>query len=321
MSIIIQPVRACAAIILLLAVVAGGCTAAESATANERIIVSGASGQLGTLVVEELLALGVEPERLILVSRTPEALEEYAVLGASTRFGDYTEPESLAAAYEGGDRLLLISINTVGNPNPSAASERVRWQGEAIRAAAEAGVGHIVYTSFVDAEVNPSPIAVDHRATEALLRESDVAWTSLRNQLYMDGVLGAATRIAASGQAVVAPNRTGISRAAHISRQDIAAATAVVLTTDGHENRVYEITGAEIVGPREVAVYLGEITGSPVEIIEEADGDIDENASFLTRTTTAEELLGRRPTTVREFLEANRDMLVEASREGSAGTE
>jgi NAD(P)H dehydrogenase (quinone) len=86
--------------------------------ARERIIVSGASGQLGALAVEELLARGVDPRDLILVSRTPEELAAYAQRGAATRFGDFTQPESLPAAYEGGTRLLLISISAGPDNRP-----------------------------------------------------------------------------------------------------------------------------------------------------------------------------------------------------------
>jgi NAD(P)H dehydrogenase (quinone) len=112
--------------------------AATACSSPEAIVVSGASGQLGGLVVEELLALGVEPERLILVSRTPETLERYAAMGASTRFGDFTKPESLASAYEGGDRLLLISIDT------GVGSNRASLHETAVAAAAAAGVRHNV---------------------------------------------------------------------------------------------------------------------------------------------------------------------------------
>ena len=77
-----------------------------------RVIVDGAAGQIGGMVGEGLLARGVQPADLILVSRTPERLERYAELGASTRFGDFLQPESLETAYEGGDRMLLISVNS-----------------------------------------------------------------------------------------------------------------------------------------------------------------------------------------------------------------
>ena len=168
-------------IALITSVAAGGC-AAQTDDPAPRIIVSGASGQIGGRVVDELLARGVQPTDLILVSRTPERLERYAELGASTRFGDFLQPESLETAYEGGDRMLLISLNS-NNIDPQVPAQRVELQQMAIDAAIEAGVEHIVYTSIVDADNSVSPIAVWHRATEADLRESGVTWTALRKPM------------------------------------------------------------------------------------------------------------------------------------------
>src|SRR5262249_23271732 len=94
--------------------------AKESSVVSERIIVSGASGHLGLLVVKDLLARGVPAKSLILVSRTPDALQEFAKLGASTRFGDFSQPASLPAAFAGGTKMLLISIGFGGGPRPEA---------------------------------------------------------------------------------------------------------------------------------------------------------------------------------------------------------
>jgi NAD(P)H dehydrogenase (quinone) len=281
-----------------------GCGGSGAPDADqERIIVSGASGQLGGLVVEHLLELGVAPERLILVSRTPETLAGYAAMGASTRYGDFTEPESLAAAYEGGDRMLLISIGTVDDQRPLL-------HRNAIDAAVAAGVRHIAYTSFVDAEDNPSPIADHHRQTEAFLRESGVAWTMLRNQLYMNGIVGQARQMLANGQVTVQPGATGT---AYVTREDCARAAAAVLATSGHENRIYEITGSEVIGPREIAHIASEVTGREIEVIEAQEGGAGAGGpTSATLTSNAvEQLTGRPPTTAREFLEANRGELLE----------
>ena len=177
--------------------------------------------------------------RPLLVSRTPERLERYAELGASTRFGDFLQPESLETAYEGGDRMLLISLNS-SNPDPRVPAQRVELQQTAIDAAVEAGVEHIVYTSIVDADNSVSPIAVWHRATEADLRESGVTWTALRNQWYADGLVTQAARMVEDRRVVVLPDDPGT---AFVTREDCAVAAAVALMTPGHENRVYEITG------------------------------------------------------------------------------
>src|SRR5690606_7658157 len=121
----------------------------------------------------------IAPQDLILVSRTPDtdALKALAARGASVRYGDFSEPESLEAAYRGGTRMLLISI--------SGGSGRLGLHKAAIDAAARAGVKHIAYTSYVNADrYLDSMIAGDHRQTEQVLRESGLAWTMLRNQIY-----------------------------------------------------------------------------------------------------------------------------------------
>jgi NAD(P)H dehydrogenase (quinone) len=295
----------------LLAAAVAACAPAEETA--PKIVVSGASGQLGGMVVEELLARGVPPADLILVSRTPEELTRYAEMGASTRFGDFTQPESLPAAYEGGTRLLIISLNTRGNPNPRVAAERAALQKGAIDAAVAAGVEHIVYTSYVDAERNTSPIAVDHRATEADLRASGVAWTALRNQWYADGIVGDAEDMVAAGSVVVNPNERGT---AYVTREDCAAAAAAVLTTPGHENRIYEITGPELVFRRDVASIASELTGTQIEVIVATPEQVaelsEEPPSGETLSTHFRDLTGRPGTGARQLLEANREALMAA---------
>ena len=96
----------------------------SAAAQAERIIISGASGNLGGQTVKELLARGVPANRLILVSRTPDELKEYADQGASVRFGDFTKPESLPAAYAGGTRMLLISVGGSGEVTAAALLKR-----------------------------------------------------------------------------------------------------------------------------------------------------------------------------------------------------
>jgi len=261
-------------------------------------------------VVEELLARGVQPADLILVSRSPERLQRYAELGASTRFGDFLQPESLEAAYEGGDRMLLISLNS-SNPDPRVPAERVELQLTAINAAIEAGVEHIVYTSFVDADNNVSPIGVWHRATEADLRESGITWTALRNQWYADGLVNQAARMVENRSVVVLPDDPGT---AFVTRDDCAVAAAVALMTAGHENRVYEITGPALVRVRDVAAIASEISGVEIEVIEAGPGDEVRapRPSGTTLSTHFRDITGEPGTTARDLLEANRDVLLEA---------
>jgi NAD(P)H dehydrogenase (quinone) len=297
---------------LLLALAAATLAAAScggGAAERDVIIVSGASGQLGRLVVEELLARGVSPSRLILVSRTPEELGGYAAMGARTRFGDFTRPESLLEAYAGGDRMLLISIDT------GVGAERADLHVNAIDAAVAAGVRHVAYTSFVDLDNNDSPLAADHLRTERALRDSGLDWTMLRNSLYMNGLVARAQRMLADGR-VVASDTGGV---AYVTREDCAAAAAAVLATDGHEFRAYDITGPAVVLPQDIARAVSEVTGRPIEILAPEAGAAPaggplSSPSFSVVSTAVEDLTGRPAMTVRDLLETHRDDLSGAGR-------
>jgi NAD(P)H dehydrogenase (quinone) len=241
---------------MLIGAAALGATA--DANSQGKIIISGASGQLGGLVVRELLARGVPARNLILVSRTPGKLDEFRKLGAITRAGDFAQPESLPAAFAGGTKMLLISIGFGGGPRPEAHKH-------AIDAAVAAGVKQIAYTSFVAiSHGDTAGLASDHFQTEELLRKSGVAWTMLRNSIYSNGLVQQGAKMLADGKVTVSPtdNRIG-----YVTREDCAAAAAAVLTSPGHENKTYDITGPELVGPREIAEAASAVAGKPIELI------------------------------------------------------
>jgi NAD(P)H dehydrogenase (quinone) len=271
---------------------------------EERIIISGASGNLGGLTVDELLARGVPARRLILVSRTPDELKKYADQGASVRFGDFTKPESLPAAYAGGTRMLLISVGGSGEVTASALLKR------AIDAAKGAGVKHIAYTSYVGiTRGDTAGRAADHQETENLLKASGLAWTMLRNSIYMHGQIAQAARWVADGRAVIPPNESPIG---YISREDCARAAAAVLSTPGHENKAYDITGPELIGVREAAAIAAAVTGKPIEVVQ---GGADVRPGFgrpamAFTTSHFEDLTGRKPTGLRQLFEANKAALL-----------
>lgn len=300
----------------------------QVAFAQDKIIVSGASGQLGGLVIEELLKRKVAPQNLILVSRTPDTLKAYADRGASVRFGDFTEPESLFAAYQGGTRMLLISINGGGGQRPEL--HKV-----AIDAAVSAGVKQIAYTSYVNADrYTTSILAGDHRRTERYLMDSGIAWTLLRNQIYANGLPDQALQIVRDGKLVTS---TPDARVAYVTREDCAAAAAAVLATPGHDNKAYNITGPDAIGPAELVAMTSEISGKKVELVvlEEPayrqyllDNGTPENgingalsfakeldSPFLREPSTAvADLTGRAPTSVRSLLVAEKAKLVAATK-------
>jgi NAD(P)H dehydrogenase (quinone) len=277
---------------------------AQPAGGGEKIIVSGASGNLGALTVKELLARGVPASRLILVSRTPDEQKEYADLGASVRFGDFTEPESLAAAYAGGTRMLLISVG--GDAQTPAAVLLKRG----IDAAKSAGVKHIAYTSYVGlTRGDLAGRAADHQQAEDALKASGVAWTMLRNSIYMDGLIRQATAMVSTGKAEVPPNEFPIG---YIARADCAAAAAAVLTTPGHEGKAYDITGPELLGVKETAAAASAVTGKKIDVVPagpNARPGFGREAMAFT-TSHFKELTGREPTSVRALFEANKGALL-----------
>jgi NAD(P)H dehydrogenase (quinone) len=272
---------------------------------NDRIIVSGASGQLGRLVVKHLLARGVPAKNLILVSRTPEALQEFTKLGASTRFGDFTRPESLPAAFAGGTKMLLISIGFGAGPRPEAHKH-------AIDAAVAAGVKQIAYTSFVAISGGDhSGIGTDHYATEEILKKSGVHWTFLRNSIYQDVLVGQAAKMVAEGRAIVPANEVKLG---YVAREDCAAAAAAVLSTPGHEDKAYDITGSELIGQREMAAAASAVTGRNISV-SNADPNAAAPRAFAgpaaTRVSTAvADLTGKAPITLRQLFEANKKTLL-----------
>jgi NAD(P)H dehydrogenase (quinone) len=277
----------------------------KESSVTDKIIVSGASGQLGRLVVKHLLARGVPAGNLILVSRTPEALQEFAKLGASTRFGDFSKPESLPAAFAGGTKMLLISIGFGGGPRPEAHKH-------AIDAAAAAGVKLIAYTSFVAISGGDhSGIGADHYATEEILRKSGVHWTFLRNSIYQDVLVGQAAKMIAEGRAVVPANEVKLG---YVAREDCASAAAAVLSTPGHDDKAYDITGSELIGQREIAAAATAATGRTIAV-SNADPNAAPGRAFAgpaaTRVSTAvKDLTGKAPITLKQLFATRKSALL-----------
>jgi NAD(P)H dehydrogenase (quinone) len=226
-----------------------------------RVIVTGASGQLGRLAAEQLLDR-LSPAELILVTRRPHALADLADRGVEVRRGDFDEPASLAEAFAGGDRMLLISTLAIGS--------RVPQHQAALDAAAAAGVQRVVYTSLTNPVPNhPSgDVVEEHRQTEELLHGGDLAWTVLRNGPFGELQVPLGAIAVTYGKLVT---NAGDGRIAPISRSDCAAAAAVVLTTDGHEGKTYELTGPEALTQTDIANLLTEVSGRPVQVIETRD--------------------------------------------------
>lgn len=227
------------------------------------IIVTGANGAFGRAAATRLLER-VPRGSLILTSRTPEKLADFAARGAQVRQADFDDPASLRAAFAGGTKMLLISTARVGT--------RVGQHVNAINAAVAAGVRHIAYTSVMGAARpdNPAIVKLDHRATEEHLEKSGAAWTFLRDSQYAEAIAGAMVPPAlAMGRK---PDNCGNGRVAFVSRDDCVACATEVLLQSGHENRAYDITGPELFTIPQALAMASEISGKPI-IVEQVDDD------------------------------------------------
>jgi len=227
------------------------------------LVVTGASGQLGRAVANEVAALRGSGTGLVLASRNPAALDA-APAGAEVRRGDFGDPASLAAAFSGADRVLVISTDDIDG--------RASGQIAAIDAAKAAGAGHILYTSMLSPVAgNPAIIAPSHRATEEHLRASGVAFTILRAGFYADFQAYEAAAALASGQLV---HNRGAGRCAYLTRADIARAAAAVLVAGGHEGETLDLTGTEAYDAPALAAAYAAVGGRPVEAVEVADDEL-----------------------------------------------
>lgn len=220
---------------------------------NPRLFVTGAAGQLGHLVIDALLQI-VPPARIVAGVRNPNAPAAQALRdrGVEVRTADYARPETLA--FEGIDRLLLISSN--------APAARVLQHRNVIAAAAKAGVRLIAYTSVLHAATSPLGLAEEHRQTEAVLAGAGVPFVLLRNGWYTENYAAAIPGALAHGALL---GSAGDGRIASAARADYAAAAAVVLTSDADQGgRIYELAGDEAYSLTAFAAEIARQSGTPV---------------------------------------------------------
>jgi NAD(P)H dehydrogenase (quinone) len=216
------------------------------------IIVTGATGQLGRLVVEDLLTR-VPADRIVAAVRTPQKAADLAERGIQVREADYDRPDTLKTAFEGAGKILLISGTDFGS--------RFRQHQAVIDAAVDAGAGLLAYTSVLHADISTLPVAAEHQATEEAIKASGLTYSLLRNGWYHENYIPAAQQGAATGT-IIGSARDG--RVASASRADYAAAAATVLTGDGHDNTVYELSGDTAWNMGDLAADISAVTGTTV---------------------------------------------------------
>ncbi|MBR7838990.1 SDR family oxidoreductase [Actinospica durhamensis] len=233
------------------------------------IVVTGATGQLGRLAVEALLRRGVLASQIVATGRDIAGIKDLADRGVVVRRADFADPDSLAAAFAGADKLLLISASF-------PVDERYENHRRAIDAALSAGVSLVAYTSMAHADTATTILAETHRATEEYLREREVPSVLLRNGWYLENYTAQLPLVLQHGAFIGA---AGEGRVSAVSRADYAEAAAAVLTTEGHAGAVYELGGDEAFTLAELAATVSAATGKPITY---TDLSADELVEALT---------------------------------------
>jgi NAD(P)H dehydrogenase (quinone) len=301
-------------------------------TSEPTLFVTGASGHLGRRVVELLLEKSTAKDKsvakVIAGTRKPEKLADLAARGVVVRQADFDDPKGLEAALSGVDRVLIISTDAIDRPGRRLAQHQA-----AVAAAASAGVKHAVYTSMPNPETSPVVFAPDHLGTEQALKASGMGWTILRDCWYTDYLIPTLAPAVASGKLISA---TGQGGAPYVTREDCAQSAAAALASSETGNNTFNTTGPDLVTYAELAKLASELTGRPVvfepvtpeERVQQliAAGTPEFIAKLLvssqmaisqgkmgTPTTAVKDLTGRAPTSVREFLSANRVALLPAT--------
>lgn len=283
------------------------------------ILVTGATGEFGKHAVQQLIAKGVNTSDISVLSRSLEKANNYKADGITVKIGDYSNYDSLVKAFEGVDKLLFVSSSEI--------EDRAAQHQNVVKAAKATGVKHIVYTSFMrNQERNDSAIAFlqdSHLKTENWIKESGMTYTFLQNATYMDMLpMFIGEQVMETG-VIMQPAQNG--KSSLVLRQELAEAAAVVLTSDGHENKEYPLVNNQAITYNEVAETIAQISGKDITYQSPSPEDYqatlktygvpDEYIGIFTAFSVAqangelemsdnslEKLLGRKPTTAKEFL-------------------
>ncbi|MFI6962631.1 NAD(P)H-binding protein [Streptomyces sp. NPDC050255] len=275
------------------------------------IVITGASGHLGRLIVDQLLAAGAPPEQIVATGRDAGKLADLARNRVTVRRADFADPGTLDEAFAGADTMVLVSTTTV--------NERFDNARNAIDAAHRAGVSRIVYTSILNASTAQMTLADAHRRTEEFLRDSGSPFVILRNGWYLENYTDQLPMIS-QYHALLGSAHDG--RVSAAGRRDLAAAAAAVLTQDGHLGATYELGGtpftltelaatfSDVLGTHiayrdmSVADYTATLTGAglPPEMaaaVADADAGLARGELF-TESDDLVRLIGRPALTARE---------------------
>ena len=267
------------------------------------IVVSAATGAYGSLVVKHLLNR-VPAAQIAVAVRNPDKAADLATRGVQVRFADYDDPDSMRTAFQGADRLLFIS-----SPGSDTGPRTVQHR-RVVDAAAHAGVDAVLYTSGVGADVIEEGLLGDHHDTELALRDSGLQHSFLRHPIYTEMFIDAdLLRQAVEGG--VFTGSTGDNVLNTATRNDLAEAAAIILTSDDQPREAYQFTGPLWTYPQ-AAAALSEISGKQVRYRDTDEGEgamaffgpIVRAGGFQTATRDLEQTLGRPPTDIRAAITA-----------------
>ena len=280
-----------------------------------KIAITGATGQLGNLVIEQLLQL-TAAQNIVALVRNIDKAEHFKAQGIELREFDYDRPETLVPALSGVDKLLLISANEIGRRTPQHQA--------VIDAAKVASVPYLAYTSLLRANTSPLGLAQEHRETEKLIQDSGLRYTFLRNNWYSENYLAGVAHTIEIGALFGAAQDGRISSA---SRIDYAEAAARVLTSTVHDNQTYELAGSQSFSLSELATLIGQAASKTinyqnlsaeeytqgliqaslpaglVEVIVDADIQTIQGAMY-SDSQDLEQLIGRKTTNIQDAIKA-----------------
>ncbi len=219
------------------------------------IVITGATGQLGRLVIQSLLGK-VPAAQIVAAVRQPARAADLAALGVQVRQADYTQPATLDAAFKGATKVLLISSSEIG--------QRDAQHRNVVDAAKRAGVSLLAYTSLLHADTSPLGLSADHKATEAYIKAAGLPYVFLRNGWYNENYLASIQPALQHGAFI---GSAGEGRIASAARADYAEAAATVLTQDGQAGKTYELAGDAAYTLSEFAAELSRQSGKTVPYV------------------------------------------------------
>lgn len=283
------------------------------------ILVTGASGHFGNAAIDFLLAKGVEASQILALVRNEQTSDDFTKKGVGVVIGDYDNYASLVSAFHGVEKLLFVSGSDI--------VKRLSQHQNVVNAAKEAGVKHLVYTSFQrkdESETSPLwMVAQSHIQTEKWLKESGVDYTILKNNLYLDFLPGFIGEKVLETGVIYVPAESG--KVGAVLRSEMAEAAASILATSGHEGKEYDFTNSEAASYEEIAQWISEVSGKMITYISPSAEDYGKTlasygvpaeaigifSSFAVAQAKGEldvvgsdlaHLLGRKPTSVKTFL-------------------